>query len=81
MGNVLATWARLGATTRGKANAVTYGCMIDACVKCNHLDVAMHVFEELKVQEGGRRHAIRKYFFPPGGTKAVVPSRDRRARA
>lgn len=29
-------------------NAVTYGCMLDACVKCNHVEMACETFEDMK---------------------------------
>lgn len=29
-------------------NNVTYGCLLDACVKNNEIEMAMEVFEEMK---------------------------------
>lgn len=29
-------------------NAVTYGCMLDACVKCNHVEMAVETFQDMK---------------------------------
>ena len=44
LGKILKIWHSPSmATQRSAANAVTYGCMIDACVKCNALERAMEV--------------------------------------
>eukprot|EP00438_Fugacium_kawagutii_P007720 Skav224505 [mRNA] locus=scaffold3754:68813:74478:- [translate_table: standard] len=40
-----------------EANAVTYGCMLDACVKCGHLEKALHIFAIMK-QRGLHRNTI-----------------------
>jgi pentatricopeptide repeat protein len=42
---------------RGLANAVTYGCMIDACVKCNHLNKAIEIFQGMR-EDGKHRNTI-----------------------
>ena len=31
-------------------NPVTCGCVLDACVKCNSLDKAMSIFQEMRMQ-------------------------------
>lgn len=33
---------------RGLANSVTYGCMLDACVKCGNLQKAVEVFKGMR---------------------------------
>merc|ERR1719487_613039 len=40
------------ASQRDHANAVTYGCMLDACIKCGDLPKAIEVFREMKA--GGK---------------------------
>mmetsp|Transcript_10703 Transcript_10703/g.30312 ORF Transcript_10703/g.30312 Transcript_10703/m.30312 type:complete len:543 (+) Transcript_10703:1-1629(+) len=42
---------------RGQANAVTYGCMIDACVKCGHLEKAVEIFKGMR-KAGKHRNTI-----------------------
>merc|ERR1719326_2285728 len=44
---VLQVWDEME-KQRGQANAVTYGCMIDACVKCNHLAKAVEIFKGMR---------------------------------
>ena len=39
------------AKQRGQANAVTYGCMIDACVKCGHLEKAVEIFKGMRAEK------------------------------
>jgi len=36
------------------ANAVTYGCMIDACVKCGNLNKAVEIFEGMREEDKHR---------------------------
>merc|ERR1712232_1523063 len=33
---------------RAEANAVTFGCMLDACVKCGHLSKAVEIFNDMR---------------------------------
>ncbi|CAJ1377955.1 unnamed protein product [Effrenium voratum] len=40
-----------------EANAVTYGCMLDACVKCGHLEKALQIFAIMR-QRGLHRNTI-----------------------
>merc|ERR1712137_241934 len=47
----------MGKDQRKQANAVTFGCMIDACVKCGNLEKAIDIFEEMKVM-GKHRNTI-----------------------
>jgi pentatricopeptide repeat protein len=42
---------------RKQANAVTYGCMLDSCVKCGDLQLALQVFEDVK-KEGKHRNTV-----------------------
>lgn len=38
---------------RGLANSVTYGCMLDACVKCGNLEKAVEVFRGMRALDIG----------------------------
>ena len=38
---------------RGLANSVTYGCMLDACVKCGNLEKAVEVFRGMRGLDNG----------------------------
>ena len=42
---------------REQANAVTYGCMVDACVKCGHLEKAVEIFKGMR-SSGKHRNTI-----------------------
>merc|ERR1711974_26541 len=42
---VLKVWEEMD-EQRTLANAVTYGCMIDACVKCGHVHKAVEIFHD-----------------------------------
>merc|ERR1711871_52977 len=53
---VLQVWSEME-PQRGQANAVTYGCMIDACVKCNRLDKAIEIFKGMR-ESGKHRNTI-----------------------
>lgn len=53
---VLQVWSDMDVQRRN-ANAKTYGCMIDACVKCGHLDKAVEIFVDMK-KEGEHKNTI-----------------------
>lgn len=44
---VKSTWTMMK-QNRVKLNSVSYGCMLDACVKCHHVDAAIEIFNEMK---------------------------------
>jgi len=41
-------WLRLKESLHENANAVTFGCMLDACVKCGDIEKALFVFQDIK---------------------------------
>ena len=45
---VFISQAKFGQEQRGLANSVTYGCMLDACVKCGNLQKAVEVFRGMR---------------------------------
>merc|ERR1719266_2412895 len=53
---VLQVWGEME-RQRGQANAVTYGCMIDACVKCGRLEKAVEIFSGMR-EAGKHRNTI-----------------------
>ncbi|CAJ1444376.1 unnamed protein product, partial [Effrenium voratum] len=53
---VLQAWEEMQAEGL-EANAVTYGCMLDACVKCGHLEKALQIFAIMR-QRGLHRNTI-----------------------
>merc|ERR1719380_458715 len=56
MPKVLQVWSEME-QQRYQANAVTYGCMIDACVKCGHLETAVDIFKGMR-QAGKHKNTI-----------------------
>jgi pentatricopeptide repeat protein len=46
--SVLRVWAEMRQRCLGGVNPVTCGCVLDACVKCGHLDRAMQIFQEMR---------------------------------
>merc|ERR1719445_1432331 len=44
---VLRVWEEMGEQRR-QASAVTYGCMIDACVKCGYIEKAVEIFHGME---------------------------------
>ena len=49
------------------ANSVTYGCMLDACVKCGNLQKAVEVFQGMRAT-GKHRNTILYTTMIKGGT-------------
>ncbi|CAD7967211.1 unnamed protein product [Amoebophrya sp. A25] len=41
-------WQRMKEALTENANAVTFGCMLDACVKCGDIEKALFVFQDIK---------------------------------
>ena len=50
LGRVISLWSEMRSLDGIPPNAVTFGCMLDSCIRCNQVETALECFNQMKSQ-------------------------------